>query len=89
MIAALRNKIGLLLVSSPILFCGACSVRPDEILRRVSEMFIGLVLVPLVVLSLAWFLYHAFLRKMIRARNIRVLRERREMREVVARSRKR
>lgn len=88
MASASRKKFGLLLVSSPALFCGACSFRPDEILQRVSELFVGFVLVPLVVLSLSWFLYYAFLRKMIRARNIRVRREKREMREAVARSRK-
>ncbi len=89
MSAAWRKKIGLLTASSPVFFCSACTRGPVEQLRSMSEMVIGFVLVPLVVLGLLWFLYNAFLKKMIRARNIRVRRERREMREAVARSRNR
>ena len=70
---------------SLFLFCGIAT--PEAWLRSAAETLIGFVLVPITVVGIAWFLYAAFLKKLIRARNIRVAREKREMREAVARSR--
>jgi hypothetical protein len=75
-------------MGSSLILCAGCSSSPENWLRSTSELIIGFVLLPMVVIGLLWFLYAAFLKKILRARHIRVLRERREMREVVERSRR-
>lgn len=67
--------------------CGlfVLSIAPVDWIRSASESFVGFIIVPLVVVTLAWFVYAVFLRKPLRARHIRVLRERRELREAASR----
>jgi phosphotransferase system glucose/maltose/N-acetylglucosamine-specific IIC component len=82
----LRRVRELLVAGSSLLLCNGCA-SAERVLRSASELVIGFVFLPLVVLGLLWFLYAVFLRKLVRARNIRVLRERRLREELVRRSR--
>ncbi len=77
----LINIGGLHCACGPLLL----ALAPQDWIRSLSESFVGFVVVPLVILTLAWFIYSVFLKKPLRARHIRVLRERRELREAAER----
>ncbi|HWR36884.1 MAG TPA: hypothetical protein VN622_13550 [Clostridia bacterium] len=56
-------------------------------LRNFADVVTGVILFPFVIVTLLWFIYAVFLKKPLRARHIRILRERRELREAALRSR--